>query len=212
LAKLLTDGSALADRARLCEQLAELIADRALFGEDETLPRTAIEFANRSLIARGELGRAVLEVLDVVRPLLHSYRRVAEVLSQTDNPRWRYAICDMQSQLARLTSPGFLANTPWHWLTEFPRYLRAMEIRLQKLADGGVARDEQLFAEIHVRQRACDELVASRHAHALYTPALSEYRWLLEELRVHLFAQSLGTKHSVSPQRLDALWNQALAQ
>ena len=112
----------------------------------------------------------------------------------------------MQSQLAALTAPGFLTRTPWPWLTQYPRYLRAIEMRLEKLAAGGLERDEQAFAEIHARSRACDELLARRQSHVEHTPAVAEYRWLLEEFRVSLFAPSLGNKHSVSSQRMDALW------
>jgi ATP-dependent helicase HrpA len=95
--------------------------------------------------------------------------------------------------------------TPWTALGHFPRYLKAVQLRLDKLR-GDPARDAQRLAELRpLEQRWLRRLAALKGApHA----RLDEYRWLLEELRVGLFAQELRTREPVSAKRLDKLWQQ----
>jgi len=93
--------------------------------------------------------------------------------------------------------------TPWERLKEFPRYLQAIEQRLEKLGrDGG--RDPQLTAEVAplvTRYRA-----RVKTERGLIPPGEDEFRWLLEEFRVSLFAQQLKTRVPVSARRLQDAW------
>ncbi|MFY7857531.1 MAG: DUF3418 domain-containing protein, partial [Rubrivivax sp.] len=115
---------------------------------------------------------------------------------------------DITAQLGRLVSPRFIAETPWESLAHLPRYLKAVVLRLDKLRTDA-ARDAQRLAELRpVEQRywrRVAELKGASHAR------LDEYRWLIEELRVGLFAQELRTREPVSVKRLDKAWGQIQA-
>jgi ATP-dependent helicase HrpA len=110
---------------------------------------------------------------------------------------------DIRSQLAWLVHAGFLLLTPWHRLQEFPRYLQAIEQRLEK-ASRDPRRDAQLAAEIAPLETRYRAKVKSERG--LKPPSTDEYRWMLEEFRVSLFAQQLKTRMPISARRLDDAW------
>ena len=98
---------------------------------------------------------------------------------------------------------GFLLVTPWERLKEYPRYLQAIEQRLEKHGRDP-KRDAQLVAQVApLEARYRERVKMERGARA---PERDEYRWLLEELRVSLFAQQLKTRVPVSARRLDDAW------
>ena len=205
LNQLLLWGATLPAAGRLRDDLADLIADRA-FLCDQRLPRTQLEFAERVAIGRERLGLTVQEVIEVVRPLLEAYHQARLALETATNARWKYAIADVTSQLEELTRPGFLAATPWNWLRELPRYFRAIRVRLDRLASGGLEVDEQRFSLMHPRWQMLLDRLREERGERHYDAPLNQYRWLLEEYRVSLFAQQLGTSLPVSEKRLDAQW------
>jgi ATP-dependent helicase HrpA len=218
LRQILLEASPLADFRR---HLAELIADRALFYPAASEPhdtaggefrRNAPAFATRLAAARERLTVAVQDVLPLVTILCHAYQRVRTALERPAAPVWQYAADDMAAQLAELTATGFLTTTPWQWLQAYPRYLRAIELRLEKLARGETLPDWSLNEQIASRWQRYLELARSKREQGLFDPALEHYRWLLEEFRVSLFAQSLGTAVPVSQQRLDAAWTPIVGQ
>jgi len=93
--------------------------------------------------------------------------------------------------------------TPWERLKEFPRYLQAIEQRLEKLGRDS-SRDGQLVAEIApLETRYRVKVKAER---GLKPPGTDEFRWMLEEFRVSLFAQQLKTRAPVSARRLEDAW------
>ena len=112
---------------------------------------------------------------------------------------------DCQHQLQWLFCENFLAITPWEWLRHYPRYLQAIAYRMDR-AGGASSRDEQSMQLIaRLWQRWIDGLPENQRA--AKDQAESEFRWMIEELRVSLFAQPLGTAVKVSPQRCEKLLN-----
>src|SRR5690606_12524005 len=112
---------------------------------------------------------------------------------------------DIRSQLAWLVPAGFLLVTPWERLREFPRYMQAIEQRLEK-AGRDPRRDAQLTAEVApLESRYRQQVKAERGARS---PGADDFRWLLEELRVSLFAQQLKTRVTVSARRLGQAWKE----
>ena len=99
----------------------------------------------------------------------------------------------------------FLAATPWAALQHFPRYLKAVVLRLDKLR-ADAARDAQRLAELRPQEQRYWRLVAERKG--AVDARMLEFRWLLEELRVSFFAQELRTPQPVSVKRLDKAWAQ----
>ena len=112
---------------------------------------------------------------------------------------------DITAQLQRLVPRRFLVETPWTALQHLPRYLKGVQLRLDKWR-ADPARDAARLAELRPLeqrwQRKLAELKGASHAR------LDEYRWLLEELRVSLFAQELRTPQPVSVKRLERAWAQ----
>jgi ATP-dependent helicase HrpA len=112
---------------------------------------------------------------------------------------------DIRAQLAWLVPAGFLLLTPWESLREYPRYLQAIEQRLEKAARDP-RRDAQLTAEAATTETRYRERVKAERG--LIAPARDEFRWLLEELRVSLFAQALRTRVPVSAKRIAEAWRE----
>jgi ATP-dependent helicase HrpA len=108
---------------------------------------------------------------------------------------------DVRQQLSRLLASGWLARTPWERLQHFPRYLKAASMRLDKLR-ADPARDARLAAELGALEQAYRREAPRRAGSAEF----EQFGWLLEELRVSLFAQELRTPVPVSVKRLTKLW------
>jgi ATP-dependent helicase HrpA len=113
------------------------------------------------------------------------------------------AVADIEQQLARLFPKRFIVDTPPAQLAHYPRYLKAIALRLDKLKTDP-ARDAQRMGEIAQLQTPYLRELAARKGVA--DPRLEEFRWLLEELRVSLFAQELRTPMPVSAKRLAKTW------
>ena len=186
------------------EQLIDLLASRAFYGQD-AIPRDADEFEAQRLFARRQIVPTVQEISKIALPLFEAYHAVRLALEQKRGPAAAYAVDDIRGQLAALVPPGFLTDTPWTWLEHFPRYLRAMSLRLGKLGSGAT-RDRQHTELLAARWQQYQERLAAHRSRGIDDPQLAQFRWMLEELRVSLFAQELGTSLAVSPQRLDKQW------
>ena len=113
---------------------------------------------------------------------------------------------DVRQQCARLLEKGYLARVPWERLQHYPRYLKAAATRFDKLR-ADPARDARLAAELAPLHAGWQrEAVARAKAGGPPDAELEQFRWLLEELRVSLFAQELRTPVPVSAKRLAKLW------
>jgi ATP-dependent helicase HrpA len=115
---------------------------------------------------------------------------------------------DMRDQLAHLIFKGFLTQTPHEWLRHMPRYLKGIAMRLRKLMNAGLSRDTQAIEQVtdlweRYKKRAEEFRRIGRH-----DGNLIQYRWMIEELRISLFAQELKTAMPVSLQRIERLWEQ----
>lgn len=186
-------------------QLVELLAERA-FLSDGVLPRSAVEFKQFFTRGKNRVSVAVQDVGAVVGPLMQSFQEVRLALDRSQKPLWLTVTADMQAQLAELCTPGFLNHTPWPWLQQFPRYLRAMQVRLEKLGRGGLARDRQHQQTIEPHWRRYLERIRQDRNTNRQDPELAEYHYMIEEFRVSLFAQELRTSISISAKRLEKQW------
>jgi ATP-dependent helicase HrpA len=192
-------------RFSLTRQLAELIADRA-FVADQPVPRTKAAFQKTLTAGRKRLVPAVQEVAALAGPLFEQYHRARLVVDEATAPLFQHAVADVQTQLDDLVGPDFLTATPWKWLTQFPRYFRAIQLRFDKLRSGSLDRDRRHTEEIAARVAAFRERTEQHPEPTVPDLELIHYRWMLEEYRVSLFAQELGTSLPVSAKRLDRQW------
>jgi ATP-dependent helicase HrpA len=169
------------------------------FLEGQEPVRSAAAFDARITMRRGGIGLPAQEISRAVQSALERLARVQAALPKAAEP----AAADIRAQLPWLVPAGFLLVTPWERLKEYPRYLQAIEQRLEKLGRDP-RRDGQLAAEIApLETRYRDRVKAER---GLRPPGDDEFRWLLEEFRVSLFAQQLKTRVPVSARRLNEAW------
>ncbi len=190
-----------------CEELKEdlltAVADAAFLGE-APLPRTREAFEAALEQGRERLVALAQPLAEAVAETLAEYHRISKILKGSIAPQWLPALADVRDQLDHLIYPGFVAATPYPWLLELPRYLKAVEVRLQKL--GGAPERDRL------QRIALEPLWKAYWARAggggRLAPEQARFRWLLEELRVSLFAQGLKTAEKVSVPRLDKLWKE----
>ncbi|WP_258059049.1 ATP-dependent RNA helicase HrpA [Arthrobacter sp. B1805] len=194
--------------------VAELIRDCSLAAIDklvpEELPWTEKDFTTLYEEVRAELIDTVFTVTATVEKVLASNRRIQKQLKGTTSLPLISALNDVRSQLEHLVYPGFVAATGYAQLAHLPRYLRAIEIRLEKLPTN-VQRDSLGMAVVQRLEDEYDDAVASLAAGRHRPAALRRVRWMLEELRVSLFAQDLGTAYSVSEKRVRTALSEALA-
>lgn len=142
--------------------------------------------------------RTVLE--DVMR-VLAAWRRTDKSLSGRADLQTLPALTDMRAQLARLVHPGFVGEAGSAQLRRYPTYLAALDQRRERL-DGQVARDRQLMDQLHDLQESWLHQVAALPEGRPPGEQLRLVRWMLEEYRVSLWAQQLGTPYPVSDQRI----------
>lgn len=117
------------------------------------------------------------------------------------------ALNDIKQQLGNLVYPGFVRETPGVWFKELPRYLKAVELRLEKL--GSQVQKDRVWSGELANLWAQYKARADKHAQeGKRDEQLTVYRWWLEEYRVSLFAQQLGTKVPISDKRLSKQWSQ----
>ncbi len=209
---------------RFLDEMTEVVGDR-VFGPDQNprapIPlllvpahevRTKLAFDKRLDAGWNQLGKAGSEACAVVEELLKEYQPLVLALSGKAPPSWDQAAADMRGQLQRLVYPGFLSHTPWRHLSRIPIYLRAMRIRIERIAADqpySVARDAQKLAEVAPFWRAWLELEAGQQqlpAPDRARSPIGEFRWLIEEFRVSLFAQELRAAVPVSTKRLTQAW------
>jgi ATP-dependent helicase HrpA len=191
----------LGTQEELREQIIEVALDRAFL--QLALPGNEAEFKRRVDEGRGRLTLIANEVARLAGAILAEYattvRKIRDTRNQPD------ATADAAQQLHRLVPKRFLATTPWTQLQHFPRYLKAITLRLDKLRSDPV-RDTGKLLELKPQEQRYWRLVAERKG--VVDERMQEFRWLLEELRVSFFAQELRTPQPVSVKRLDKLWGQ----
>lgn len=191
----------------LTNELIQGIIDRA-FILDRPLIHSAEAFAARKEEGCSDLMITANTFCHLVREILKEYHDVTKQLSGNLPLAWLHSIGAIREQLTHLVYHGFITQTPPEWLVHLPRYLKAIRLRLAKLQENP-GRDKQRQAEIDPLWEACRQRPEAQHQGGENNSALETYRWMLEEYRVSLFAQELGTAQPVSAKRLQALtWSQ----
>ena len=185
----------------LRSQLIDLALDRAFLAEP--LPADEASFTRRVEEGRGRLNLIAAELARSAGAILSEFAAAQRKLKDSKPPA--DVATDIQQQLARLIPRQFLAQTPASQLQHLPRYLKAVQLRLDKLR-ADPARDAARLAELRPQDQRFWRLVAERKG--VQDTRLQELRWLLEELRVSFFAQELRTPQPVSLKRIDKAWAQ----
>ncbi|MFP6801089.1 MAG: ATP-dependent RNA helicase HrpA [Pseudomonas sp.] len=189
----------------LVEDILLASLDSCILEGSEPLPRDGAGLAALAERKRGDwtehaerLAKLTLEVLKLWHGLQKRFKGKIDLAQAM-------ALNDIKLQLSNLVYPGFVRETPAQWLKEVPRYLKAIEQRLDKIA-GQVQRDRVWSGELAGYWEQYQARLGKHSQEGKRDPQLVLYRWLLEEYRVSLFAQQLGTKLPVSDKRLSKQW------
>ncbi len=170
--------------------------------------RTAAAFAACLERGRAELVATAEQLRGLLRALLPTYRSLKRALDEAAKHEAHAAVrADLQAQLAELVGPHMLARTPREWRPHLQRYLAAAELRWQKR---GQRTEAEHAAQVRVAVERLAHWRATRPDGMPWPSRIIDYRWLIEELRVSLFAQQLGTARPVSAKRVEQAWRKAL--
>jgi ATP-dependent helicase HrpA len=196
--------AAIGDRQSTVMAIISASFQQSMFA-DEKAVRDKQDFELRYSEGVGEVIGIAQEYADIIQsvlPLLHHCRKQIRSM----NLAAVYAKSDIEEQIERLFSVKTLSTIKRDHLVQYPRYIRALEIRLEKLPMQ-ISKDRQWMEEIQqFSQRTNDQEPASLSRELAVD--LQVYEWAVEEYRVSLFAQQLGTKMPISSKRLEKMWQQ----
>jgi len=188
----------------LREDLIAAIADRAFIGEDD-LPRTNAEFMKLKQRARTRLPAVSDAIARQAQAIAIEYQLLTVKQGQMTATANRLKR-DLDQQVGQLVYKGCFSQTPWEHLQHVPRYLKALRLRIEK-HPANPDRDGKNASSVGVLwEKWQNKINALNQAHLDVSQDLQEYRWLIEELRVSLFAQELKTPFPVSIKRLEKTW------
>jgi ATP-dependent helicase HrpA len=190
----------------LADDLVALILDLT-FAEGLDPIRTQTAFEQRLRERKGRLMTTANEVCTLAAAILDAYQTLRQRLAAITQPNWQPSVQDIRAQVDRLIFRGFLQAIPYVHLKDYPRYLKAMEQRTERLLHAA-ARDQERMSELAPIEARWRERAAAAERAGRHDPRLDEVRWMLEELRVSLFAQQLGTAYPVSVKRIEARWRE----
>ncbi|MEJ8569627.1 ATP-dependent RNA helicase HrpA [Elongatibacter sediminis] len=156
---------------------------------------------------RSRMGRVGRRQSDLLNQVLPKAGGLLELLAGRIGRRWPEVAERVRQQLDDMIYSGFLTDLMSGRLEHYPRYLDAIAERLRQLEENP-ARDSEREARV---EPFWQRYVARLEAGKLYDEALDDYRWKLEEYRVSVFAQQLGTAEKVSPKRLESSWARVCA-
>ncbi|MDR1229163.1 MAG: ATP-dependent RNA helicase HrpA [Azoarcus sp.] len=188
--------------SELKARLVDAALARCCLGEP--LPADADAFARRCQDARPRIVLVAQEYMRLAAQLAAENTALQKRLAAL-NKAFPEAVADVRAQIAALLPADFLCAFDWERLAHFPRYLKAAALRLDKLREDP-ARDARQMAEWKSLAQAWARETAARRRAGVADPELEAFRWLLEELRVGLYAQALKTPMPVSVKRLQKIW------
>ncbi|SFZ73948.1 ATP-dependent RNA helicase HrpA [Chitinimonas taiwanensis] len=195
----------LADSDSLMDDLVAAVCDRAFVGDDE-LPRSKKDFDNQKQRAKTRLPAVRDAAYRALQEVTAEYQQLQGILAKPVRLQ-----SELKQQLGRLVYKGFLSATPWEQLPHLPRYLKAMKGRLAKYNDNQ-ARDAQRGADVAALWARWEAEQDKWRKQGRDPAPLLPFRWMLEELRVSLFAQELRTPYPVSVKRLEKIWAELIRQ
>ena len=204
------DGTRAHDKAsaieKLQEELVTAICDRAFFVEEERI-RDKAAFDARVVKARTRLVDVANEMCSLVNEILAEYYSLRPRIQQPGAQAWQRLMNDIKAQLKALLPNGFIVSVPYARLKHYPRYLRAIDVRVTKFPSNPT-RDAQWQETLANWWRSWSQRLDVDRARGVRNPKLEEFRWMLEELRVSLWAQQLKTPYPVSFKRVEKAWEE----
>ena len=173
----------------------KLIADFGGFVWDEA------GFEKLRDFVRENLNEVTVDIAQKVEQILSLNHALNQRLKGKMDFTMAFAFSDIKAQLSGLIYPGFVQKSGYDRLPDLQRYLQAIDKRIDKLAQD-VNRDRAAMLRVEQVQQAYQQLLAKLPKSKPISDEIAEIRYMIEELRVSLFAQQLGTKYQVSDKRI----------
>jgi ATP-dependent helicase HrpA len=212
------------DANKLTDFVAQLMVRLALVetnwtkdsGRFESCPRTLLDWEARRVGKVQKIGAATVELSRWLPKFAEAYQQIRRLKESLPKPLWEQS-SSLRAQLDGLMDPAHAMHTPWLFVKDIPRFLNALALRIEKLRTSGTPKDQQsdlapAEASKDYSKRIAElesQLAVAKHKLRWYPDGtLLDYRWMIEEFRVSIHAQKLGTRMSVSPKRIEKLQEQ----
>ncbi|WP_153161234.1 ATP-dependent RNA helicase HrpA [Zoogloea sp. 1C4] len=169
----------------------------------EPLPTDADSFGKRCQEAKPRITLVAQELMRLTGQLIVEHATLTKRLAGLKT--FPDVVADINAQVAKLMPKHFLVALPYERIAQIPRYLKGATVRIDKLRNNP-ARDAELMADWKKLAQPFEREWLAKAKAGVTDPQLEEFRWLLEELRVGLFAQELRTPMPVSVKRLQKIW------
>lgn len=193
----------------LSEDVLLACAEALVLSGLDKLPRDSTQIMQLAEQHRGAVVEQGEQLVKRLKDILQRWHELKKRLKGRIDLSMAVALNDIKSQLSGLIYPGFVRDTPSQWLQEYPRYLKAIAQRLDKLG-AQLQKDRVWTLELSGYLEKLQQKQNKHQKEGKHDPELLLYRWMLEEYRVSLFAQQLGTKIPVSDKRMAKQWAQTL--
>jgi len=175
------------------------------FELDDSLIYQQAVFEARLASGRTRLVTQGTDLVALLEVIFKHYVEVRKLLQGKINLAWASTYSDVGAQLDQLIYTGWLNETPFIWLSQYPKYLQGIKARLEKLASQ-LDKDRMFRIELEKYTQRYLARVELNQKAGIVDPELTHFRWMLEEYKVSLFAQGLKTKMPISAKRLDKQW------
>jgi len=172
-------------------------------------PRTESAFKERieSASVIVDYQTWLTKIAEQVHALHRQYHQLQKVLSGKQLLTTITVVSDIKQQLERLFNKNYLSLISWAELEQYTRYMKGIEMRIEKY-QRELPRQKMLSAQVNELEQRVYEKLQACDERSEYAPELVKYRWLIEEYRISLFAQQLGTRESVSQKRMQQRWQE----
>ena len=200
----------IAGNQKQLQDLQEILVDRILiqsFLQSAQQVTTRQQFDDMLEAGKQQMMLIANQNCQQLSEILEQYQQLRKSLGQVKQINWMSSISDMKRQLDSLIYQGFLQRMTESRFRDYQRYLKGLQMRLDKLGHAA-PRDQQLMREMAgvYQQWQERQLIADKKGRI--DERLEEIRWMLEELRISLFAQQVKTAYPVSVKRIEKRWKE----
>jgi ATP-dependent RNA helicase HrpA len=195
-----------ASKEELIKSIINLVLDETFLFEKTSI-RKQEHFLAILAQGRSEMMINADKICVLLERILEMNMQVQSLLSNKSVLKYEHAINDIEDQIEYMIFHGFIEDVQIEYIQQYPRYLEAILKRIDKLKNA-LEKDRQMTDKIQIHWGRIKKLVDHAYETDGNTVAFDLYRWMIEELRVSLFAQELKTRMPVSIKRLDKAWEQ----
>ncbi|HEY5602879.1 MAG TPA: ATP-dependent RNA helicase HrpA [Gammaproteobacteria bacterium] len=185
----------------LKRDLMQCVITRSLF-HDVVDIRNKTQFLQRCAAANSRINGECVALSNSLVEISRYYNDIKHAFNKKTGLQWLAAVQDMRSQLEQLIYPGFIQQTEPQWFKQLAKYLKGMLVRINKL-EQSPEKDRQRLVQLSPYWGQYQEWIHNPRIVKLHAKELSQYHWMLQEMRISLFCQELGAAMKISLPRLN---------